>query len=116
MNPTEARKQIVQTHSQTRNCAVWSVRVRTSAPFDRRQNRWYNPPRRGMCYGAGSLCGSARGAGGVFPAGRGGLYRTVFSGSEGVYRSRVLEGFWLDVGWLWARPPLWEVLKQLGLA
>jgi Uma2 family endonuclease len=44
-----------------------------------------------------------------------GLYRTAFSGSQGVYRSRVLEGFWLEVGWLWTRPPLWEVFKQLGL-
>jgi Uma2 family endonuclease len=45
-----------------------------------------------------------------------GLYRTAFSGSEGVYRSRVLEGFWLEVGWLWTRPPLWEVFKQVGLS
>jgi len=45
-----------------------------------------------------------------------GLYRTVFSGSEGIYYSRVLERFWLEVGWLWQRPPLWEVLKQVGLA
>jgi Uma2 family endonuclease len=45
-----------------------------------------------------------------------GLYRMAFSGSEGVYRSRVLEGFWLEVGWLWQRPPLWEVLKQMALA
>ena len=44
-----------------------------------------------------------------------GLYRTAFSGSEGVYRSRVLEGFWLEVGWLWQRPPLREILKQVGL-
>ena len=45
-----------------------------------------------------------------------GLYRVAFSGAEGVYRSRVLEGFWLEVEWLWTRPPLWEVLKRLGLA
>ena len=45
-----------------------------------------------------------------------GLYRVAFSGSEGVYRSRVLEGFWLQVEWLWTRPPLWETLKTLGLA
>jgi hypothetical protein len=40
----------------------------------------------------------------------------AFSGAEGVYRSRVLEGFWLQVEWLWTRPPLWETLKRLGLA
>ena len=45
-----------------------------------------------------------------------GLYRVSFSGSEGVYRSRVLEGFWLQVAWLWTRPPLWETLKTLGLS
>jgi hypothetical protein len=43
-----------------------------------------------------------------------GLNRTAFSGSEGVYRSRILEGFWLEVGWLWTRPPLWEVLQAGG--
>ncbi|MCS7299971.1 MAG: Uma2 family endonuclease [Fimbriimonadales bacterium] len=44
-----------------------------------------------------------------------GLYRAAFSGSEGVYRSRVLEGFWLELRWLWERPPLWDVFKELGL-
>ena len=44
-----------------------------------------------------------------------GLYRVAFSGAESVYRSRVLEGFWLEVEWLWTRPPLWEVLKRLRL-
>jgi hypothetical protein len=33
-----------------------------------------------------------------------------------LYPSRVLEGFWLQVEWLWTRPPLWETLKRLGLA
>jgi hypothetical protein len=28
----------------------------------------------------------------------------------------VLEGFWLQVEWLWTRPPLREVLTRLGLA
>ena len=45
-----------------------------------------------------------------------GLYRLAFGDSEGVYRSRVLEGFWLQVEWLWMRPPLREVLTRLGLA
>ncbi|MCX7992699.1 MAG: Uma2 family endonuclease, partial [Fimbriimonadales bacterium] len=44
-----------------------------------------------------------------------GAYRTAFRGSEGIYRSRALEGFWLEVRWLWERPPVWDVLKQLGL-
>lgn len=44
-----------------------------------------------------------------------GIYRVAFSGSAGVYRSRVLEGFWLEVRWLWEHPPVWDVLKQWGL-
>lgn len=45
-----------------------------------------------------------------------GVYRVVFSGSEGVYRSRVLNVLWLEARWLWERPPVWDVLKQWGLA
>ncbi len=45
-----------------------------------------------------------------------GVYRVAFSGSEGVYHSRVLAGLWLEVRWLWERPSVWEVLKQWGLA
>jgi hypothetical protein len=44
-----------------------------------------------------------------------GAYRVVFAGSEGVYRSRELHGFWLRVEWLWKQPPLSEVLKEWGL-
>lgn len=44
-----------------------------------------------------------------------GLYRMAFAGAEGVYRSRVLEGFWLETRWLWERPSLWNALKQMGL-
>jgi hypothetical protein len=39
----------------------------------------------------------------------------AFAGSEGVYRSRELQGFWLRVEWLWKQPPLSEVLKEWGL-
>jgi Uma2 family endonuclease len=30
-----------------------------------------------------------------------GRYRTILPDAEGVYRSRVLPGFWLRVRWLW---------------
>lgn len=46
--------------------------------------------------------------------GEDGAYRIVFSGSAGVYSSRVLEGFWLKVEWLWSQPPVWDVLKEWG--
>ena len=48
--------------------------------------------------------------------GEGGRYEEVFSGHEGVYRSGVLEGFWLRVEWLWqevlpgTEEVLWEII------
>ena len=39
-------------------------------------------------------------------------YRAAFTGSEGVYRSRELPGFWLRVEWLWKQPSLFEVLRE----
>jgi Uma2 family endonuclease len=43
------------------------------------------------------------------------LYRPVFTGGSGVYRSTVLEGLWIKVEWLWQRPTLMSVLKEWGL-
>lgn len=36
--------------------------------------------------------------------GEGEEYESVFAGSEGVYQSAMLEGFWLRVQWLWQEP------------
>ncbi|MBI3945497.1 MAG: Uma2 family endonuclease [Armatimonadetes bacterium] len=46
-----------------------------------------------------------------------GIYRTVAHDEEGVFRSAVVEGFWLCVAWLWQDPlpPVLDVLRQLGL-
>ncbi|GIV05528.1 MAG: hypothetical protein KatS3mg016_1103 [Fimbriimonadales bacterium] len=44
-----------------------------------------------------------------------GAYRVAFAGSEGVYRSRELNGFWLRVEWLWQQPPMATVLQEWGL-
>ena len=46
-----------------------------------------------------------------------GLYRPGAIGSDGVYRSLVLKGFWLRVEWLWQTPlpPVLSVLKELGV-
>ncbi|MEN3002604.1 MAG: Uma2 family endonuclease [Armatimonadota bacterium] len=44
-----------------------------------------------------------------------GVYSMVFSSSGGVYRSRVLNGFWLHVEWCWQQPPVWEALRAWGL-
>lgn len=46
-----------------------------------------------------------------------GVYRTVLVASEGVYHSKVLEGLWLQVEWLWQqpKPTIVEVLRLWGL-
>jgi len=46
-----------------------------------------------------------------------GRYRLIFAGSEGVFRSEVLPGFWLQVEWLWQQPlpPVLAVLRTLSL-
>lgn len=46
-----------------------------------------------------------------------GRYRLAPADERGVYRSRVLPGFWLEASWLWQDPlpsVLW-VLRQLGV-
>jgi hypothetical protein len=46
-----------------------------------------------------------------------GRYRLVYPDSEGLYRSEVLPGFWLEVEWLWQEPlpPILEILGKLRL-
>lgn len=43
-----------------------------------------------------------------------GVYRPLPL-DDGVFRSTVLDGFWLRVAWLWELPPLREALVELGL-
>jgi Uma2 family endonuclease len=52
-----------------------------------------------------------------YQLGADGRYRLGPVDADGIYRSLVLEGFWLRVGWLWQRPlpPVLGVLKELGL-
>ncbi len=40
-----------------------------------------------------------------------GKYEAAVVGADGVYRSSVLEGFWMKVGWLWDRPTVREVMR-----
>lgn len=44
-------------------------------------------------------------------------YHPILPDGDGIYRSEVVEGFWLRVSWLWREPvpPLLEVLKELNL-
>lgn len=45
-----------------------------------------------------------------------GVWRpNFFDNDNSVYRSRAIEGLWLEVDWLWDRPPVLEVLKTWGL-
>lgn len=49
--------------------------------------------------------------------GEDGRYERVRPDVDGVYRSRAVPGFWLNVSWLWQRPlpRLVDVLRRLGL-
>jgi Uma2 family endonuclease len=46
-----------------------------------------------------------------------GLYRLMPVSEDGIFRSGVLPGFWLKVGWLWQepRPPVLTILREWGL-
>jgi len=44
-----------------------------------------------------------------------GRYHLNLPDAEGIYRSRVVPGFWLRVAWLWQPPSVLDVLRQLGL-
>lgn len=52
-----------------------------------------------------------------FVLGEDGRYERVRPDARGVYRSRVLQGFWLNADWLWQQPlpRMVDVLRQLGL-
>ncbi len=49
--------------------------------------------------------------------GKDGIYRLVAPGGDGIYRSTVLAGLWLKVGWLWQTlpPPIMDVLREWRL-
>jgi Uma2 family endonuclease len=49
--------------------------------------------------------------------GEDGKFRQASPNVEGVYRAKVLDGFWIKVDWLWLdnHPPLLSVLKLWGL-
>jgi len=51
-----------------------------------------------------------------FRLGEDGRYHLAVADQDGIYRSRVLEGFRLKVDWLWRQPlpPLAEALRELG--
>lgn len=45
-----------------------------------------------------------------------GQYEIIPVGSDGVFQSEVLPGFWLNVNWLWLEPkPLFEAMRALNL-
>ncbi|MCS6950632.1 MAG: Uma2 family endonuclease [bacterium] len=50
-----------------------------------------------------------------YQLGEDGVYRAALIGSAGVYRSRVVEGMWIEVEWLWQQPDVLEVLRAWGL-
>jgi Uma2 family endonuclease len=52
-----------------------------------------------------------------YQLGADGRYRLGPVGTDGIYRSLVLEGFWLRVAWFWQNPlpPVLSILKELGV-
>lgn len=44
-----------------------------------------------------------------------GLFQLAKPGADGVYRSAMVEGFFVRVAWFWKIPPLCEALADLGL-
>lgn len=50
--------------------------------------------------------------------GNDGIYRVVPLAADGVYRSKILAGLWLNVDWLWQPlpPPIMQVLREWKLA
>jgi Uma2 family endonuclease len=52
-----------------------------------------------------------------YERGEDGKYRLIPVGDDGVFRSGVLPGCWLEVAWLWQepRPPILSILKEWGL-
>jgi Uma2 family endonuclease len=52
-----------------------------------------------------------------YALGKNGIYRLMNVGEDGIFRSQVLKGLWLQVSWLWQTPlpPLMSVLKSWKL-
>jgi Uma2 family endonuclease len=50
-----------------------------------------------------------------YQRGEDGIYRLAPAGADGIYRSRALAGLWLNIQWLWQRPPLLSVLGEWRL-
>jgi len=46
---------------------------------------------------------------------RPGRYQLEMAGSEGIYRSSVIPGFWLKIEWLWKTPRVLDALRELGV-
>ena len=44
-----------------------------------------------------------------------GKYERRVEDEHGIYRSEVIQGFWIKVDWLWSLPPVLAVLKELKL-
>lgn len=50
-----------------------------------------------------------------YQLGEDGHYYSVKSSSSEIYRSKIIEGFWLKEKWLWEIPPILDVLDELNL-
>jgi Uma2 family endonuclease/uncharacterized protein YciI len=42
-------------------------------------------------------------------------YQPVICSDSGIFHSRVIRGFWLDMAWLWEPPPILQTLRELDI-
>ena len=44
-------------------------------------------------------------------------YHFVLPDADGIFRSKIIPGFWFNVSWLWQEPmpPVWEIRKELRI-
>lgn len=42
-------------------------------------------------------------------------YQPVIFGDSGIVRSRVINGFWMNMDWLWEPPPILQTLRELDI-
>jgi Uma2 family endonuclease len=61
------------------------------------------------------LIDPARRAADFYRRGRDGHFRLIPIGPDGIYRSLAMKGLWLKVEWLWDRPPVTTVVRELGI-
>jgi Uma2 family endonuclease/uncharacterized protein YciI len=51
----------------------------------------------------------------LYIIGKHGRYEPMLCGSSGMFQSSAIEGFWLNMDWLWEPPPILQTLRELNI-